>query len=80
MWVFTYKYDGDGYPYKYKARLVARGDLQQAHDDAYAATLAARTFRAVIALANQFDLELIQYDARRRHDQDPWEAEACYVP
>jgi hypothetical protein len=27
MWVFTYKFDEDGYLLKYKARLVVRGDL-----------------------------------------------------
>jgi hypothetical protein len=27
MWVFTYKFDEDGLLYKYKARLVVRGDL-----------------------------------------------------
>jgi hypothetical protein len=27
MWVFSYKLDEDGYLDKYKARLVARGDL-----------------------------------------------------
>ena len=27
MWVFTYKFDEDSYLYKYKARLVVRGDL-----------------------------------------------------
>jgi hypothetical protein len=27
MWVFTYKFDEDGILYKYKARLVVRGDL-----------------------------------------------------
>lgn len=26
MWVFTYKFDKDGYLERYKARLVARGD------------------------------------------------------
>jgi hypothetical protein len=44
MWVFTYKFNEDGYLYKYKARLIICGDLQQTHDDTYAATLAARTF------------------------------------
>jgi hypothetical protein len=29
MWVFTYKFDEDGYLTKFKARLVVRGDLQQ---------------------------------------------------
>jgi len=27
MWVFTYKFDENGYLYKYKTRLVVRGDL-----------------------------------------------------
>jgi len=27
-WVFTYKFDKEGYLLKYKARLVVRGDLQ----------------------------------------------------
>jgi hypothetical protein len=27
MWVFTYKFDQDGYLLKFKARLVARGDV-----------------------------------------------------
>jgi hypothetical protein len=62
MWVFTYKFDEDGYLYRFKARLVVRGDLQQPYGDTYTATLAARTFRALIAIANQFRLELLQYD------------------
>jgi hypothetical protein len=62
MWVFTYKFDEDGYLYRFKARLVVRGDLQQPYRDTYAATLAARTFRALVAIANQFGLELLQYD------------------
>jgi hypothetical protein len=28
MWVLTYKFDEDGFLYKHKGRLVARGDLQ----------------------------------------------------
>jgi hypothetical protein len=32
MWVFTYKFYADGYPYKFKARLVVRGDLQQDYE------------------------------------------------
>ena len=62
MWVFTYKTDGDGYISRFKARLVVRGDLQAPIDDTYAATLAIRNFRALIAIANYFDLELKQYD------------------
>ena len=63
MWVFTYKFDQDGFLIKHKARLVARGDLQYTAEDTYAATLAAQTFRAVTAIIAAFDLETRQYDA-----------------
>jgi len=46
-WVFTYKIDPDGYLIKHKARIVARGDLQEnvnAHS-VYAYTLAIAHFR-----------------------------------
>jgi hypothetical protein len=57
-WVFTYKFDEEGYLAKYKARLVVRGDLQPRQDEeTYAATLAARIFRLLIALAAYFNLE-----------------------
>ncbi|KAK1918636.1 hypothetical protein P3342_001685 [Pyrenophora teres f. teres] len=62
MWVYTYKTDGDGYLSRFKARLVVRGDLQAPLDNTYATTLAIRNFRALIAIANYFDLELKQYD------------------
>jgi hypothetical protein len=41
IWVFTNKFDEDGYLLKEKARIVARGDLYTTEDDTYAATLAA---------------------------------------
>jgi hypothetical protein len=62
MWVFSYKFDKDGYLYEYKARLVVRGDLQEQYGDTYAATLAARLFRALMALACAFNLKARQYD------------------
>ena len=62
MWVFTYKFDGNGYLVKHKARLVARGDLQTTQEETYAATLAAQTFRAITAVVAHFDLETRQYD------------------
>jgi hypothetical protein len=61
--VFTYKFDSEGYLLKYKARLVARGDLQSTEEETYAATLAAQTFRAIMAIAAAFDYEIKQYDA-----------------
>lgn len=57
MWVFTYKFDEDGLLYKYKARLVVRGDLQKDWGDTYAATLAARVFRFLMALTAAFGLK-----------------------
>jgi hypothetical protein len=64
MWVFSYKLDEDGYLDKYKARLVARGDLCLLTDqDTYAATLATRVFRALMAIAAYFDLDIYQFDA-----------------
>jgi hypothetical protein len=61
--VFTYKTDEDGFITRFKARLVVRGDLQSPLSDTYAATLAIRNFRALIAIANYFNLKLEQYDA-----------------
>ncbi|PQM43552.1 hypothetical protein VC83_09679 [Pseudogymnoascus destructans] len=65
MWVFTYKFDNSGFLVKYKARLVVRGDLQRysIHDETYAATLASRTFRALMAITAYFDLDTDQMDA-----------------
>ena len=63
LWVFKYKFDSDGYLTKFKARLCARGDLQPTMQDTYAATLAAQTFRAMMAITAAFDLETRQYDA-----------------
>jgi hypothetical protein len=58
MWVYMYKFDEDGYLYKFKAGLVVRGDLQRDYGDA----LAANIFRCLIALGAAFNLELYQYD------------------
>jgi len=63
MWVFTYKFDEDGYLYKFKARICVRGDLQETWGETYAATLAIKTFRALIAIAAAFDLLMFQFDA-----------------
>ncbi|KAH7459211.1 hypothetical protein FOMA001_g20157 [Fusarium oxysporum f. sp. matthiolae] len=65
MWVYVYKFDKHGRFKKCKARLVVRGDqqLEPIHEETYAATLAGRSFRTLMAIAARFDLELIQYDA-----------------
>lgn len=64
MWVYTYKLNKHNQFLKCKARLVVRGD-QQRHittQDTYAATLASRSFRMLMAIAAKYDLELKQYD------------------
>lgn len=62
-WVFSYKTDDDGYLLKYKARMVVRGDLQiPTEKDTYAATLATRVSRAILAICAYFDLEAHQFD------------------
>ena len=45
IWVWTYKFDTNGYLIKFKAHLCVRGDLQKMTlVDTRAATLAARVF------------------------------------
>lgn len=63
-WVYKYKFDKHGYLIKFKARVCVRGDLQPASDlDTYAATLAARSFCLLMAIAAYFDLDAFQLDA-----------------
>jgi len=50
IWTFNYKTNNKGYLRKYKARICVRGDLQATVKDTYAATLATRVFRALIAI------------------------------
>jgi hypothetical protein len=63
-WVFKYKCDKHGYIQKFKARICVRGDLQRLGDkDTYAATLAGRSFRILMAITAKFDLDTRQLDA-----------------
>ncbi|KAI1001313.1 hypothetical protein K3495_g6890 [Podosphaera aphanis] len=62
MWIYTYKFDADGYLLSFKARLVARGDLYNSTEETYAATLAAQVFRATIAISTVFNCKIRQYD------------------
>ncbi|KAM4061690.1 reverse transcriptase (RNA-dependent DNA polymerase) [Hirsutella rhossiliensis] len=58
------KAQGPPLPLKCKARICVRGDLQDEDDgrETYAATLAAKTFRIVMAIAARFDLDVRQFD------------------
>jgi hypothetical protein len=64
MWVYTYKLDKHHHLNKCKARLVVRGDQQRniTSQDTYAATLASRSFRLLMALASKHNLNLKQWD------------------
>lgn len=64
MWVFLYKTDRHGFLMKCKARLVVCGNQQQKTDmPTRATTLASMAFRALMAIAAIYDLELEQMDA-----------------
>jgi hypothetical protein len=63
-WVFTYKYDSQGYLTRFKARLCVRGDLQPTNSlETYASTLTARSLRTLLAIAARFNLQTRQLDA-----------------
>jgi hypothetical protein len=52
IWVWTYKFDENNHLAKYKAKLITRDDFQPASKKStYAATLAAKFFRILIACA-----------------------------
>uniref|UniRef100_A0A1Y1LVI6 Integrase catalytic domain-containing protein n=1 Tax=Photinus pyralis TaxID=7054 RepID=A0A1Y1LVI6_PHOPY len=64
MWVFTYKTDKHGHLQKCKARLVVCGNQQEKNAlPTRATTLASMSFRALMAIAAEHDLELEQMDA-----------------
>ena len=66
-WVFSYKFDEDGFLESCKARVVVRGDMQDTESlqSTYAATLAARSLRLVMALCAFGDLETFQFDIKQ---------------
>src|SRR5205814_725922 len=80
-WVFHYKFDADGTLQKFKARICIRGDLQEPNDlDTYASTLAARSFRTMMAIIARCDLETHQFDVSNAYLNSLLpEAERVYV-
>jgi hypothetical protein len=65
-WVFTYKFDADGYLITEKARICVRGDLQpfMSDEDSYAATLKLKTGRFCFAIMARFDLDDCHLDIK----------------
>jgi hypothetical protein len=75
-WVFKYKYNKHGFLTKFKARVCVRGDLQPPSEkETYAATLAAKSFRILMALAARWDLQLKQLDAVNAFPNSPLDEE-----
>ncbi len=62
IWVFKYKFDTNEFVEKFKARLCFKNDLQMIHQDIYAITLIAETFRTLMIIATTFDFDIWQYD------------------
>ncbi|KAM4067449.1 reverse transcriptase (RNA-dependent DNA polymerase) [Hirsutella rhossiliensis] len=76
QWVFVYKTDKHGILRKCKARLVVCGNQQEKGDlPTRATTLAGMSFRTLMALAAEYDLELDQMDAINAFVNCPLEEE-----
>jgi hypothetical protein len=59
MWVFTYKFNKDGYYIKAKARLVVHGDLQpRSKEENHAITTLARVLQMITVLMAIYNLDL----------------------
>ena len=64
MWVSSYKFDDNEYLKQAKARLCVQSNKQvMTFEETCAATLAARSFRTLMALVATFGLNILQYDA-----------------
>lgn len=66
-WVFTIKTDEHGNPFKFKARLVARGFSQQHkidYDETFAPVSSMPSFRIIIAIANKYNLMVHHMDVK----------------
>ena len=62
--MFTYKFDESGYLTRYKARVVAKDDLEPlSGEETYAAILVFCVFRTLMALAAAYNLTMRQMDA-----------------
>ncbi|KJZ70368.1 hypothetical protein HIM_10259 [Hirsutella minnesotensis 3608] len=79
-WVFIYKTDKHGFLQKCKARLVVCGNQQKMGDlPTRATTLAGLSFRALMAMAAEYDLELSQMDAVNAFVNCPLEEEVIFM-
>lgn len=79
-WVYTYKFDEKGNLIKFKARICVRGDLQHTYQDTYAATLAFKILRFLLAIICAFDLEMRQFDVVNAFPHAPLDEEVYCSP
>lgn len=66
-WIFTVKHDELGKPFRYKARLVARGFSQEYltdYNETFAPVARIASFRFIISFANQFNLLVHHMDVK----------------
>ena len=64
-WVFTYKFDENNVLFRWKARLVLRGDKQRPginYSDTFAGVIRPSTFKLLIALVTAYNLECEHLD------------------
>ena len=75
-WVFKVKYDRDNNPYRFRARLVAKGFSQSsAHgdfDETYSPVMAYPSLRALLALAAANDYMITGFDIKNAFVQQVW--------
>ena len=64
--IFSIVFNPDGTFKKFKARLVARGDMLKniLDSDTYAGTVRSDTLRLLLSLAAEHDLDLISHDVK----------------
>ncbi|QRV90660.1 Copia protein [Ceratobasidium sp. AG-Ba] len=81
IWLLKLKFDEDGNPMRYKARLVLLGNKQRPGWDfmeSFAATVRMDSVRIVFALANHLDLDMHQMDVKAAYLNAPLK-ERVYV-
>lgn len=76
-YVFRIKKDEHGRPYKYKARLVVRGDLV-AYDNCYAPTTSYNSVRILLSIAAAQNLDCFQVDVSQAFLQAPIK-QPCFI-
>lgn len=66
-WIYTVKYEADGFIDRYKARLVAKGYTQTYeidYQETFAPVAKINTVRVLMSLAANLDWPLLQYDVK----------------